>query len=262
MESMEKIIKEKLAEIEQKENVRIIYAVESGSRAWGFASPDSDYDVRFVYVRRPEDYLRIDEIPDVIEWQLDEVYDVNGWDLKKFLYLLYKSNQTAFEWAQSPIVYCNSEEWQKILPVLCNDCNHCDYFNPKGAMFHYLKLAENNNRHLKSENVKLKKYFYVLRPLLACRWIEDRRTPPPILFSELAGGYLPAALTGEVNRLLSAKETAPEKGMIPRVEVLAEYIENELCKLKIAAENMPPREKGSMERLNKIFCETVMGDGN
>ncbi|MDE6593465.1 MAG: nucleotidyltransferase domain-containing protein [Oscillospiraceae bacterium] len=256
MESMEKIIKEKLSEIEQKENVRIIYAVESGSRAWCFASPDSDYDVRFIYVRQPRDYLRIDEISDVIEWQLDEVYDINGWDLKKFLYLLHKSNQTAFEWAQSPIVYRNTEEWQKILPILCS---HCDYFNPKGAMFHYLKLAENNNKHLNVETVKLKKYFYVLRPLLACRWIEDRRTPPPILFSELTEGYLPADLTDKVNSLLILKENAPEKGEIPRVEALGEYIKNELCELKSSAENMPPREKGSMEQLNKIFYEIVTG---
>lgn len=251
MENIEQSITEKLARIEQEENVRIIYAFESGSRAWGFASPDSDYDVRFIYVRQPKDYLRIDEISDFIEWQLDEVYDINGWDLKKFLRLLYKSNQAAFEWSKSPVVYRSSEEWQKILPLLN------DYFNPKGAVFHYYKQAENDNRDLCGETVKLKKYFYTLRELLACRWIEDRRTPPPILFSELSEAYLPADLTDKVNSLLIIKENAPEKGEIPRVEALAEYIENELCELKSTAENMPPREKGSKQQLNNIFYEIV-----
>ena len=93
---MEKIIQEKLREIEEKENVRIIMAIESGSRAWGFASPDSDYDVRFVYVRRLEDYLRLEKTKDVIEWQLDDVLDINGWDLKKALFLMHDSNPSLF----------------------------------------------------------------------------------------------------------------------------------------------------------------------
>ena len=79
------LIKQKLNEIEKIENVQIIMAVESGSRAWGFASPDSDYDVRFIYVREAEDYLKLKPLRDVIEWQLDEVYDISGWDLKKAL---------------------------------------------------------------------------------------------------------------------------------------------------------------------------------
>lgn len=89
---MEQVIREKLAEIENKENVRIIMAVESGSRAWGFASPDSDYDVRFVYVRKLEDYLKLDKTRDVIEWQLDDTLDISGWDLKKALQLMHESN--------------------------------------------------------------------------------------------------------------------------------------------------------------------------
>ena len=80
---MEKLIVSKLQEMEEKENIRILLAVESGSRAWGFASPDSDYDVRFIYVRKKEDYLRLDERRDVVEGQLDDVFDINGWDVKK-----------------------------------------------------------------------------------------------------------------------------------------------------------------------------------
>ena len=105
-----KDIEQKLLDIEKKENVRILYAVESGSRAWGFASPDSDYDVRFIYIRNKEDYLKLNEPNDFIEWQLDEVFDISGWDIKKALQLLYKSNPTLFEWINSPIVYKETKE--------------------------------------------------------------------------------------------------------------------------------------------------------
>ena len=110
-------IKNKLKEIETGENVRILHAVESGSRAWGFASPDSDYDVRFIYVRRKEDYLRLDEPKDTIDWQLDDVYDINGWDLKKALKQFAKGNATLFEWSGSPVVYSTTDEWAKIREV-------------------------------------------------------------------------------------------------------------------------------------------------
>ena len=106
---MKEQIYNKLREIEKTENVRILLAVESGSRAWGFASPDSDYDVRFIYVRPKDDYLRLDPVRDVIELPLDEVFDINGWDLQKTLRLLYRSNPTLFEWFSSPIVYLETE---------------------------------------------------------------------------------------------------------------------------------------------------------
>lgn len=102
---MFEIIKDKIQEIEKKENVRVLRCVESGSRAWGFASPDSDYDVRFIYVRPKEYYLRLEKKRDVIEWQLDETLDINGWDIQKALRLLHKSNPTLFEWNSSPIIY-------------------------------------------------------------------------------------------------------------------------------------------------------------
>ena len=106
---MRKKIKEQLRRIEDAENIKILLAVESGSRAWGFASPDSDYDVRFVYIRSLEDYLRLDAIRDVIELPIDDVLDINGWDLQKTLRLLHKSNPTLFEWFSSPIVYKKTE---------------------------------------------------------------------------------------------------------------------------------------------------------
>ena len=145
-------IKEKLKEIEERENVKILHCVESGSRAWGFASPDSDYDVRFIYVRPREYYLRLDKTRDVIEWQLDDTLDISGWDLEKALRLLYKSNPTIFEWNASPIVYKTTEEWKEVSAIINT------YFNPKSSLYHYLSTARSTYRHfLTGDTVKYKK---------------------------------------------------------------------------------------------------------
>lgn len=177
---MRKRILEELQKIEQIHNVKIIMAIESGSRAWGFASPDSDYDVRFIYVRSKEDYLKLEGIRDVIEWKLDEVLDINGWDIKKALQLLHKSNPTIFEWCASPIVYLETPEFAVLKSALTN------YFSEKKALYHYWHMAQTNYReYLKGEEVRIKKYFYVLRPLLAAQWILDKRVAPPMLFDEL-----------------------------------------------------------------------------
>ena len=163
-------IDEKLHAIEEKEHVRILYAVESGSRAWGLASPDSDYDVRFLYVRPMEEYLRLDSPRDVIEWQLDEVLDINGWDLRKALVQFQKGNATLFEWAGSPIAYRTSEAWQEIYRAAR------PYFSVKRAVYHYYGTARNTYlQYLQGEMVRYKKYFYALRPLLAARYIEEDR---------------------------------------------------------------------------------------
>ena len=160
---MEQIIRQRLYEIEKTQNVRILFAVESGSRAWGIASPDSDYDVRFIYVRPKNDYLRLDELRDVIELPIDDELDINGWDLKKALALLYRSNPTLFEWLSSPVIYLKtrfSEDFKELA---------ADYFSKKKSLYHYVSMAKGNYRgYLKGDIVKAKKYFYVLRPVLAC----------------------------------------------------------------------------------------------
>jgi predicted nucleotidyltransferase len=137
---MLEVIREKLKEIEECENIKIIHCVESGSRAWGFASPDSDYDVRFIYIRPLEYYLRLDKTRDVIEWQLDDTLDINGWDLQKALRLLHKSNPTLFEWNNSPIVYKTTPEWARISAVIDR------FFQKKAGLYHYLRAARNNYR--------------------------------------------------------------------------------------------------------------------
>ena len=147
--------------IEEKENLTILLAVESGSRAWGFASPDSDYDVRFIYIRPQEFYLKLEKRKDVCEWALDETLDINGWDFDKTLRLLRSSNPTLFEWMSSPIVYRKHPAFDSLM------VNVHEYFMSIPGLHHYLHMAEGNYREfLKGDIVKLKKYFYVIRPIL------------------------------------------------------------------------------------------------
>lgn len=148
---MKEKIQEQLRRIEEAENIKILLAVESGSRAWGFASPDSDYDVRFIYIRRLEDYLRLDAIRDVIELPIDDVLDINGWDLQKTLRLLHKSNPTLFEWFSSPIVYQKTEFADKFRDLMMH------YFSSKKTLHHYVSMAEGNYReYLKGDLVRAK----------------------------------------------------------------------------------------------------------
>ena len=249
---VQEIIPAKLKEIEARENIRIIHCVESGSRAWGFASPDSDYDVRFIYVRPPEYYLRLDKTRDVIEWQLDDTLDINGWDLQKALRLLHSSNPTLFEWNNSPIVYKTTPEWAEISAIIGH------YFHKKAGLYHYLNTARKNYReYLKGDIVKLKKYFYVLRPLLACRWILEKQTPPPMLFSELADACLDEALVPAVSNLLRLKMDTPEIGLGPRIDVINDYLEASIEEIDQLILAIPRDEKVTWDELNRLFLKAV-----
>lgn len=173
-----------LKEVEIEHDVKIVFAVESGSRAWGFPSPDSDYDVRFIYAHRTEWYLSIEPGRDVIERPISDELDVGGWDIKKALGLLVKPNPVMFEWLSSPIRYI----WNEPL------CVRLTEFSQKPAhstacLYHYLNLgAKQYERHLDSkQKVKLKTYFYVLRPALAIRWMRlNKHLVPPMNLQALA----------------------------------------------------------------------------
>ena len=151
---MEQTIVRKLREIEKNERIHILLAVESGSRAWGFPSTDSDYEVRFIYIRQKEDYLRLEKTRDVIELPLDGILDINGWDLQKTLRLFHKSNPTLFEWFSSPIVYMETPFADTFRTMMGN------YFSTKRSLYHYIHMAEKNRReYLNDHMVKIKKYL-------------------------------------------------------------------------------------------------------
>ncbi len=249
---MEEIIQTKLKEIEEKENVRIILAVESGSRAWGFASKDSDYDVRFVYVRKLEDYLKLENTKDVIEWQLDETLDINGWDLKKALQLMHESNPSIYEWLSSPIIYRNTAEFVELKEI-----SH-QYYSEKKSLYHYLHMASSNYKTyiLDQDEVRIKKYFYVLRPILCARYIARNKTQPPMVFDELVEKELPSNLRGYVDKLLERKKNTKEMGLEPRIKELDAFIDEELISIKEVADKTEVNKK-DWNALNEYFIKLV-----
>lgn len=252
MQNVEKIIQEKLNDIERHENVKILHCVESGSRAWGFPSPDSDYDVRFIYVRPKEYYLKLDKTRDVIEWQLDDTLDINGWDLQKMLRLLHGSNPTVFEWENSPIVYRTSDDWDKVAKVID------DYFNPKKGMYHYLSMAKRTyNEHIKKEKVKLKKYFYALRPILACEHIRKTKQAPPMLFKDLLV-YLESDVKAEVLKLLELKEKTSELGENAPIKCIDEYIERKIEEFECYVSTEEFNSEKNWHSLNELFMAMVL----
>ena len=249
---MREMILSKLNEIESRENVKILLAVESGSRAWGFASPDSDYDVRFIYVRPSEDYLRLEKTRDVIELPIGGELDINGWDLDKTLRLLRASNPTLFEWFSSPIVYRETAFAQEFRSIMQQ------YFSSRRGLSHYISMASSNYReYLKGETVKAKKYFYVLRPVLACRWILGKGSPPPMLFSELMEAELDPVLLPDVNRLLDLKMNAPEIKTIPKIESINRYLDSSIEEVRSRIVQLPEDANHGWEELNKLFLSQL-----
>lgn len=248
-------IMRRLAAVEEKEGVRILLAIESGSRAWGFASPNSDFDVRFIYARPQDWYLAIDleDKRDVIEYPIVDDIDLNGWDVRKALQLFWRSNPAVIEWIQSPINYIDQGGFKAGMQQLLDSV----YTVEKG-IYHYRSMAKTNYRgYLMAEMVPLKKYFYVLRPLLATRWIETYRTAPPIEFSALLH-LLPKedGLLEEIEALLERKKVALEKELAPRIDKLNAFIEAELARLE--SFSVEKEEKaGGMEQLNALFRQMV-----
>ena len=197
-------------------------------------------------------YLQLDPLRDVIEQPINDLLDINGWDLQKALRLMYKSNPTLFEWLKSPIIYIETEFADEMRRVMS------DYFSVKHSLYHYISMAEGNyKKYLRTEMVKAKKYFYVLRPLLAGQWILEKESPPPMLFSELVEVELPDEVRTEVEDLLKIKIHEPEIKKIPRVNRLNEYLESEIAGLREKAGKLGEEKKVSWEKLNEIFLKEV-----
>ena len=252
---MREAIVAKLADIEAKENVKILFAVESGSRAWGFPSPDSDYDVRFVYIHRPEWYLSIETKRDVLEYPINDLLDVNGWDIRKALGLLRKYNPALMEWLDSPIVYREDYRIRERMRAV-----RSAYFARKTSLHHYLSMAASNYRsYLKGETVKAKKYFYVLRPLLACMWLERENSHPPLAFHTLVETELTdrPQLKERVEALLVRKLDGAELAIEQRMDDLNSFIEERLAYLEAYAHGLPNDGLCDVKQLNSFFMSLL-----
>ena len=248
-------IERALVAIEREEEGVVCLAVESGSRAWGFASTDSDYDVRFIYLRRPDWYLSIDleDRRDVIERPLDARLDMSGWDIRKALKLFRKSNPPLLEWLQCPLIYIERSPLASRLRLLLPA-----YYSPIASYHHYLHMAQGNFReYLKGEIVWRKKYFYVLRPLLAIRWIEAGLGPVPIEFGRLVEATIQdAVLIREIDRLLAAKKAGAELDRGPQIEPISRFVEGELARHERAG-GEKPSPTPPLDSLNKLFRDVL-----
>ncbi|MEW6776376.1 MAG: nucleotidyltransferase domain-containing protein [Bdellovibrionota bacterium] len=251
--SVETQIKAELEALEKREGLKVLYACESGSRAWGFPSTDSDYDVRFLYVRPIDWYLSVQPRRDVVECEMKGLLDISGWDLQKALRLLYKSNPPLLEWLRSPIVYLKQSSALERLRTVAGS-----YFSPRSSIHHYLHMAEGNYReYLQGEEVRLKKYFYVLRPLLACSWIERTGEMAPMEFHRLVESELPTGeLKAGVMALLERKMASQELDLGPRIQVVNDYIEDRLATLKTNADKAP-KPRVSYDALDELFRAVV-----
>ncbi|WP_296385407.1 nucleotidyltransferase domain-containing protein [Reyranella sp.] len=224
-------IDRRLGAIERDFGVEIFHACESGSRAWDFASPDSDYDVRFLY-RHPRDwYLSLSEPRDVIETPIEGVYDVNGWELRKALRLALKGNPVLFEWLMSPIRYLERPLAAGFREVAFS------VFDPVKAYRHYLSMARGQRRtYLLGETVRQKKYFYAVRPLLACQYLLAHRSLVPMRFFDLMDAAAPPAeVRDTLVEMLRTKRQASEAAEAQRLPVLDRWIEQSLDALEARA---------------------------
>ena len=246
-------VQEKLLGIEEKHAVRILYAVESGSRAWGFESKDSDYDVRFIYAHNKNWYLNILPKNDVIEYPIVDEFDYSGWDLRKTLFLMNKSNPVLFEWLKSPVLYYKNDFFYTAMEQLSKE-----YFSPISSVYHYLHMAKGNHRqYLQADKVKVKKYFYVLRPVLACMWIENCRESPPLEFEKLLTQISRGALFDNINELLEKKKSGEELGLEPKSEIINNFIEEKLKHFENVAHTFDPRKKPKQDLLEENFIKIL-----
>jgi predicted nucleotidyltransferase len=251
---MRKIIMEQLRKIEVEDNLRILFAIESGSRAWGFPSPDSDYDVRFIYARPVDWYLTITPGRDVFELPIEGDLDINGWDIKKALGLLLKPNPVMLEWLSSPIRYVWNDDVCAKLTDFSREVTHC-----AACLNHYLHLGGRQwDIYIDGKDeVNLKKYFYIVRPAMAVRWM--RMHPaiiPPMNFQELLAGIdLVADLTAALNDLLLAKSRSKEIGKAPRVEIIDDFIVSEFDWAREAVKSVKTDKQLLRPKADALFRE-------
>ncbi len=262
---MQETILNRLSEIESLETVKVLYACESGSRAWGFPSSDSDYDVRFIYIRPRDWYLSInlEHKRDVIEQPISDMLDITGWDLRKALKLFYKSNPPLLEWLGSPIVYLDGENSIAQMRELAKT-----FYSPKACMYHYLHMAQRTYRdYLKGDIVRIKKYFYTLRPILAINWLEQARGIVPTEFSVLVGAIVPKGqLKNDINDLIEKKRKGIELDEGPKIVSISNFLDDEIARLsnkKFHGSPLPALEtKGEFKRppidaLDKLFQKAL-----
>ncbi len=247
-------IKECIADIEKSRNIQVLWACETGSRAWGFASTDSDYDIRIIYVHKKDWYLSLSEKRDSIELMLDNNdIDITGWDLKKSLNLLRKSNASILERIQSPIIYKADPDFISELRGLAPT-----WYSKIACMHHYLSMSKKFISELEADReFKLKKFFYALRSASVCKWITDKETMPPIEFEKIYTNLnLDPKAVSRIEELIVLKSKIGESYMHAGEEMLLKLIKNfveEAEKVK----NHLPTSRGESEELSSLLRKYI-----
>lgn len=248
---MKTTIINRLAEIEKANEIKILFACESGSRGWEFPSPDSDFDVRFIYVRPLNYYLSVSDKDDQLGFPINDELDIYGWDIKKVLKLIRKSNTTPFEWLQSPIIYREQPHFRDELWALCQS-----YFYQKTNINHYLGIAHGAlETVINGDEIKIKKLFYVLRPLLSAKWCLEKNKIAPMTIGPLLP-LMPAQLQALVKDLITLKSSSAE-GFIIKIDTeLRNYIDEEFKNCTEGAKDLP-KESFDTEILDAFFRNTI-----
>ncbi|MFT9598259.1 nucleotidyltransferase domain-containing protein [Mesobacillus sp.] len=249
-----------LNQIEKEYEVKILYACDAGSRALGFASPDSDYDIRFIYIHKKDWYLSIDQQKDVIEIPkedplstiVDPKLDMVGWELTKTLRLFRKSNPSLLEWLNSKYVYCNHAYLaEKLKSMQDTVISHKAYIN------HHLNLVTRNVIDMqKKKEWRGKVYLYILRSILSAKWLQIHRQTPPVEFMELLSILENAPVKREVKDLLWKKQIG-ERYSIEKNLILNDFIEQEIKLLASYAKFASQKLDDPTKELNELFRVTL-----
>ena len=245
-----------LRAIEHEHNVKVLLAVESGSRAWGFESANSDWDVRFIYVPKPEWYFTVNEKRDVIEHFYEDDVDLAGWELRKALVMLRKSNPSLLEWLNSPKVYYKDDEFVKRIREVEND-----YFNPIRTMYHYNHIyIKHDERYLQKQGYPMKRFLYYLRGVLACKWIESNKSLPPVAFKELLDATVEdKAIRAGIDELIRLKKSGKEHYMLIVEDSLVNYAHDLADYYNSIIESFRPElNETSTDALDSILYDMVM----
>jgi len=244
-----------LTNIEQEYNVKILLAVESGSRAWGLESPKSDWDVRLIYVHQPEWYSRVEEPHDVIEHYYEDGVDLIGWELRKALALFIGCNPSFMEWLNSPRVYYVNEDFAKRIHEV-----EKDFFNPIKMMYYYNQIYNKyNERYLQHEGYHMKYFLYYLRGILACKWIEKYNSLPPMPFNELVDATVDDyEIKAKIHELIRIKKSGKEHDMLVVDNILVEYARKWADYYNERVGSLRPEQDNvSIETLDSILYDMV-----
>lgn len=241
-----------LAQIEKERDIKILLACETGSRSWGFPSPDSDYDVRFIYAHKTEWYMSLNEKKDSLDSMLeDRLIDLSGWDLRKTLRLLAKSNVSVLERMQSKIIYTGNPEFQAELNDIAAGC-----FSPIATMHHYLSMSKSFWDKISGQDeVRLKDYFYALRTAVAGMWVREQNSIPPLAFKEMFT-LLDSDFSFKLSKLIDLKSTEDESYLHPADRDLNEFLKKTITENETVARNLPS-PKVDWARRNNFFRKWI-----